>query len=60
MLPTYVVCEHMVLRPVIVRSFSFLQPAIGVVLGFIGTKMIFDFFGRYLLDDMESVVVLDV
>jgi len=23
-----------------------LQPAIGIVLGFIGTKMIFDFFGK--------------
>ena len=31
-----------------------LQPAIGIVLGFIGTKMIFDFFGKQLEPSTSS------
>lgn len=37
--------------------FFFLQPAIGIVLGFIGTKMVFDFFGEQLETTLVHAIV---
>ncbi|PUZ63777.1 hypothetical protein GQ55_3G094400 [Panicum hallii var. hallii] len=36
---------------------EYLQPAIGVVLGFIGTKMIFDFFGYHIPTEASLAIV---
>lgn len=36
---------------------EYLQPAIGIVLGFIGTKMIFDFFGYHIPTEASLAVV---
>uniref|UniRef100_J3M3H7 Uncharacterized protein n=2 Tax=Oryza brachyantha TaxID=4533 RepID=J3M3H7_ORYBR len=36
---------------------DYLQPAIGVVLGFIGTKMIFDFFGYHIPTEASLAIV---
>ncbi|TVU18124.1 hypothetical protein EJB05_34197 [Eragrostis curvula] len=36
---------------------EYLQPAIGIVLGFIGTKMIFDFFGYHLPTEASLAIV---
>jgi len=36
---------------------EYLQPAIGIVLGFIGTKMIFDFFGYHIPTEASLAIV---
>lgn len=36
---------------------EYLQPAIGVVLGFVGTKMIFDFFGYHIPTEASLAIV---
>lgn len=50
------VCTHGQYRFVLTLKFLF-QPAIGIVLGFIGSKMILDFFGKELTHGFWNIIV---
>lgn len=53
----HIFLNYLLLVPLIAIGIFFLQPAIGIVLGFIGTKMVFDFFGEQLETTLVHAIV---